>query len=159
MIRSGRMRRLLRTRSRIVTSPLPSTLAGRASSEITCGCWSWSSAASSIVTIRSRSRIAADSAFSSVVLPAPVPPEMTTFRRARTNADSSLRVGSSSDPRSTSSPRVNFLGKRRIVRTGPISERGGMMTLTRSPLGRRASTIGLASSTRRLTCETIRSIV
>ena len=33
------------------------------------------------------------------------------------------------------------------------------MTLTRSPLGRRASTIGLDSSTRRLTVETMRSIV
>ena len=34
-----------------------------------------------------------------------------------------------------------------------------MITLTRSPLGRRASTIGLDSSTRRLTVETIRSMV
>ena len=34
-----------------------------------------------------------------------------------------------------------------------------MITLTRSPLGRRASTIGLDSSTRRLTVETMRSIV
>ena len=39
-MRSGRMRSELRTRSRIVTWPLPSTLGGRASSEITCGCWS-----------------------------------------------------------------------------------------------------------------------
>ena len=34
-----------------------------------------------------------------------------------------------------------------------------MITFTRSPLGRRASTIGLDSSTRRFTVETIRSIV
>ena len=46
-----------------------------------------------------------------------------------------------------------------MVSIGPISESGGMITLTRSPVGSRASTIGLDSSTRRLTCETIRSIV
>ena len=34
-----------------------------------------------------------------------------------------------------------------------------MMTLTRSPVGRRASTIGFDSSTRRLTVETMRSMV
>ncbi len=34
-----------------------------------------------------------------------------------------------------------------------------MITLTRSPEGRRASTIGLVSSTRRLTVDTMRSIV
>src|SRR3989454_930742 len=44
MMRSGRMRRLLRTRSRCVTSPRPSMLGGRVSSRHTWGCWSWSSA-------------------------------------------------------------------------------------------------------------------
>ena len=86
MIRSGRMRSELRTRSRIVTSPLPSTLAGRASSVTTCGCWSRSSALSSTVMMRSPSGTAAESALSIVVLPAPVPPEMTMFSFARTNA-------------------------------------------------------------------------
>lgn len=46
-----------------------------------------------------------------------------------------------------------------MVRTGPVSDSGGMMTLTRSPEGRRASTIGFDSSTRRLTVDTIRSMV
>ena len=36
-MRSGRIRRLLRSSCRMVSSPLPSTLAGRCSSEITCG--------------------------------------------------------------------------------------------------------------------------
>ena len=36
-----------------VTSPLPSTFCGRVSSRTTCGCWSCSSAASSIVITRS----------------------------------------------------------------------------------------------------------
>ena len=54
---------------------------------------------------------------------------------------------------------VNSRGKRRIVSVGPRSASGGMITFTRSPVGSRASTIGLDSSTRRLTCDTMRSIV
>lgn len=46
-----------------------------------------------------------------------------------------------------------------MVRMAPVRDRGGMITFTRSPEGRRASTIGFDSSTRRLTVETIRSIV
>ena len=52
-IRSGRIRSAFRKRSRIVTSPLPSTLGGRLSSRTTCGWRRRSSAASSIVTTRS----------------------------------------------------------------------------------------------------------
>ncbi len=46
-----------------------------------------------------------------------------------------------------------------MVRTGPESDSGGMMTLTRSPVGSRASTMGEDSSTRLFTRETIRSMV
>ena len=87
MIRSGRIRRALRTRSRVVTSPVPSMLAGRVSIRTTCGCWSRSSAASSIVATRSSSGMKAERAFSSVVLPLPVPPEMTMLIRALTQAE------------------------------------------------------------------------
>src|SRR5439155_17247215 len=52
-IRSGRMRKALRTSSRARTSPLPSMLAGRLSSRTTWRCCSRSSAASSMVTMRS----------------------------------------------------------------------------------------------------------
>ena len=45
-----------------------------------------------------------------------------------------------------------------MVMVGPSSAKGGMMTLTRSPPGKRASTIGLDSSTLRLTEETMRSM-
>ena len=55
-MRSGRIRSALRTSWRIVTSPRPSTFAGRASRRTTCGWRSRSSAASSIVTIRSSAR-------------------------------------------------------------------------------------------------------
>jgi len=45
-----------------------------------------------------------------------------------------------------------------MVRTGPFSASGGITALTREPSGRRASTIGLDSSTRRPTAVTILSI-
>jgi hypothetical protein len=45
--------------------------------------------------------------------------------------------------------------KRRIDTSGPSTANGGMIALTREPSGRRASTIGLDSSTRRPTRETI----
>ena len=54
---------------------------GRVSSRTTCGCWSWSSAESSIVTTRSEVGMKPERMLSSVVLPAPVPPEITTLRR------------------------------------------------------------------------------
>ena len=54
IMRSGRMRRQFRTRSRIeITAPEPSRLGGRVSRRTTWGCCSWSSAASSQVMTRS----------------------------------------------------------------------------------------------------------
>jgi len=53
MIRSGRMRRQLRTSSRIGTAPRPSMFGGRDSRVTTCSWRSWSSAASSTVMMRS----------------------------------------------------------------------------------------------------------
>ena len=50
---------------------------------------------------------------------------------------------------------LSFLNLR-MVRVGPSIARGGAMTLTRDPSGRRASQMGLDSSTRRPTCDTIR---
>ena len=88
-IRSGRIRSAFRTSARSVTSPRPSTLGGRLSSRATCGCGRRSSAASSTVTIRSAGSMNPASAFRSVVLPVPVPPETTTFRRPRTHRSSS----------------------------------------------------------------------
>ncbi len=49
--------------------------------------------------------------------------------------------------------------KRRIVIVAPLSESGSMIALTREPSGRRASTIGWASSRRRPSGAMIRSIV
>ena len=49
--------------------------------------------------------------------------------------------------------------KRRIESTGPSSASGGMIALTREPSGKRASTIGDDSSTRRPTRLTMRSMI
>ena len=53
MMRSGRMRRLLTSSCRCRTAPWPSRFAGRVSRRARCGCFNCSSAASSMVTIRS----------------------------------------------------------------------------------------------------------
>ena len=47
----------------------------------------------------------------------------------------------------------------RMVMTGPTSDRGGMIALTREPSVRRASTIGEDSSTRRPIGAMIRSMM
>jgi hypothetical protein len=51
------------------------------------------------------------------------------------------------------------VAKRRIDRMGPSIASGGMMAFTREPSGSRASTIGLDSSMRRPTRETILSMI
>src|SRR4030095_5572889 len=56
------------------------------------------------------------------------------------------------------SARVSSAANPRIDRTGPSSANGGMIAFTREPSGRRASTIGDDSSTRRPTRLTMRSI-
>ncbi len=64
-------------------------LAGLVSSRTTWGCLSWSSAESSMVTIRSVGGMNPESMLSSVVLPAPVPPEIRMLSRDFTMALSS----------------------------------------------------------------------
>ena len=120
-MRSGRIRRLLTSSSRWRTAPLPSRLAGRVSRRTTCGCFSCSSAASSMVTMRSLALMNAESAFSSVVLPAPVPPAMMMFSLALTAASSSSIMPGVSALRSTRSGGISLSvretadGKQRAV--------------------------------------------
>ena len=143
MIRSGRMRSAFLTRSRWVISPLPSMLAGRVSSRATCSCCSWSSAESSIVTIRSRSSMKADMALSIVVLPEPVPPEISTLSRAATTAFSTSATCAGTEPISISRAMlIGVLANLRIDSSDPSSASGGTTALTRLPSARRASTIG-----------------
>src|SRR5204862_113695 len=64
---------------------------------IQCGCWSWSSAASSHVIRRSFSGMNDDRMLSSVVLPEPVPPETRMFRRARTHERRNVMISGLED--------------------------------------------------------------
>src|SRR6266540_2324961 len=75
-MRSGRIRSELITRRWMVISPSPLMSFGRVSRRHTCSWWSWSSAASSMVTMRSSTGMKPDSTFRNVVFPVPVPPEM-----------------------------------------------------------------------------------
>ncbi len=112
-----------------------------------------------MVMMRSCDGISPDRAFSRVVFPVPVAPETMMLNLACTRPASRYTMCSSSEPNPISSWRVKERGKRRMVRIGPVRDSGGMITLTRSPDGRRASTIGFDSSTLRFTVETIRSMV
>ena len=76
MILSGRMRRLLLMRSRILIPAQPSALAFLVSSLTRLGMpFICNSAESSIVIIRVSFGINCESAFRNVVLPEPVPPD------------------------------------------------------------------------------------
>ena len=130
---------------------------GRASSRSTWRWFSFSSAASSIVTMRWSSGIAVESAFSSVVLPVPVPPEIRMFSSARTQRLRKSTVVSGERAEPDQVVQVEPLARRTCgsSRSGPVSDSGGMIALTRLPSGRRASTIGEDSSMRRPTWATI----
>ena len=68
MMRSGRIRRVLRTNSRIEMAPSPWRLGGRASNLPTCSCGRFNSAASSTVIMRSLEGIKEPKILSKVVL-------------------------------------------------------------------------------------------
>src|SRR6266404_2783609 len=93
-MRSGRIRKLLRNSSRCGTSPFPSMLGGRVSSLTMCGCCNCSSAESSMVTMRSVAGMNPDRTLSMVVLPAPVPPDITTLSLDKTIALNVVATGS-----------------------------------------------------------------
>src|SRR5581483_1782452 len=159
-IRSGRIRSVLRTRSRMRTSPLPSMLGGRASSASTWSWWSWSSLASSTVTMRSSWGMNDDSTLRAVVLPVPVPPLTMMLSRPLTQASRNWATVREKEPKLMRSPTVNgSLANFRMVRKGPPMASGAMTALTREPSGRRASTMGFDSSTRRPTWATIFSMI
>ena len=113
-----------------------------------------------MVMIRSVSGIKPESTLRSVVLPAPVPPEIRMFSLARM-AD--LRKSNISDvnesPETRSFMVMGVWPNFRMDSTGPLRARGGMITFTLDPSGRRASTMGEDSSIRRPTAETILSII
>ena len=92
-----------------------------------------------------------------VVLPEPVPPEMTTFIRQAPAIFSAVHILSDIEPKSRSiSSVIGFSENLRIEIAVPRSESGGTITLTRLPSFRRASASGVVWSTRRPTWFTIR---
>ena len=101
--------------------------------------------------------IAAESAFRSVVLPEPVPPEISMLRSALTQRVEEVGAPARTIvPIATSSSIASrFCANFRIVSTGPRATSGGMTAFTREPSGSRASTIGDDSSMRRPTWPTI----
>ena len=136
-----------------VTAPLPSMFAGRVSSRTTCRWRSCSSAASSMVTMRSLSR---DEARQDV--------EQRRLAGAGAAGDDDVepagdrgleevehRLASATRASTRSSAPSRSVRNRRIDSTGPSSASGGMIALTREPSASRASTIGLDSSMRRPT--------
>ena len=105
-IRSGRMRRALRTRARMETAPAPSSEGGRLSRRTTWGSGIRSSAASSIVTRRSARGTKAVRAARVVVLPLPVPPAISTETPIRSAASSISAAALGMIPSSTKSSSV-----------------------------------------------------
>ncbi len=85
------------------TVPVPSAEGGRVSRLMTCGCWSWSSAESSMVMMRSPSGMKADSTFRLVVLPVPVPPDTRMLSFPRTQASITVTRSSVQVPKVTRS--------------------------------------------------------
>ena len=160
MMRSGRMRSVLMTRSRIVMRPCPSTFAGRASRRQRFSCESFSSAESSTVMMRSFSGMNCERMFSRVVLPEPVPPETRILRRARTASRRKRAIGFVRLPNLIRSSSVSFFeANLRIVTSEPSSASGGMTAFTREPSSRRASTIGEAASMWRPSGSTMRWMI
>ncbi len=160
MMRLGRMRRAFRTRSRCVTWPLSSILAGRVSRRTTWGCWSLSSAESSMVMILSPSGMKQERIFKSVVLPAPVPPEIRMLSRLLTAPCRNCIICRLIELLAMRSSMLRMSVRKRLIESiGPSSATGGIMALTREPSGSRASTMGDASSTRRPTAERMRSMM
>src|SRR5256714_2977935 len=100
--------------------------------------------------MRSSPGMNADIAFSVVVLPVPVPPEMRMFSFPFTQEARNCAAFGEIDPNEIRSfmvygSRENFL----IVSVGPLRASGGVMAVTRGPAGRRAASIRDASATRR----------
>ena len=149
MMRSGRWRSVARRRSRIVTAGR-SACSRRASNRTRLGRSIWSSAVSSMRTMRSSAGRNAASAFSSVVFPVLGPAAdqdvlVPLAIAARTTSTSTLGV---IVPIRTSSSAVkNRVWNLRMVRVVPPRLHGGNTAATREPSGSRESRIGCSSET------------
>ena len=108
------------------------TVAGRTSRPMTWGWASRSSAASSMVISRSSCGTNDERTPRSVVLPELVPPEITRFKRPRTQAARNPSILNPSVPfASSSAGPIRMDENLRTFSTGPQSERGGTIACTR----------------------------
>src|ERR1044071_2313177 len=99
-----------------------------------------------MVTVRSVLSIIRDMAFSSVVFPDPVPPEIRILSRHRAAIFSTVAIDDDMLLLAAMmSSVIDFLENFRIETEAPSIASGGMMILTRLPSGRRASTHGPGS--------------
>ncbi len=113
-----------------------------------------------MVMIRSSSGMNDDRTFRQVVLPDPVPPDTKTLSRAAMQARRKSNISGVAVPNPImSSTVIGLAGNFRTVITGPISDSGSMIALTREPSGSRASTRGLVWSIRRPSGVMIRSMM
>src|SRR5947208_17058910 len=97
-----------------------------------------------------------DSAFSMVVFPVPVPPEMRQLSLAFTQAARKANISGVALLMATMSLiRSGEPPKRRIESAGPSMASGGVMAMTRAPSGRRAAAMGDDSSMRPPTRDTM----
>src|SRR6516162_5485847 len=144
-MRSGRWRRVARTKSRMVTAGT-SGWARRASNRTRLGASSCSSAVSSMTTSRSSDGRPATRALRSVVFPVPVPPVISMLSRASIASCMIRSWPAVTVPVRTSSSAVK---KRpwnlRMVKVVPPRLTGGKAAATRDPSGRRESSKGCSS--------------
>ena len=95
-----------------------------------------------------------------VVLPEPVPPEMTMLKRQAPAILSAVAIFCDIEPKpAIMSSVIGFAENLRIEMAVPRKLSGGTMTLTRLPSLRRASASGVVWSTRRPTWFTIRCAI
>src|ERR671918_3035768 len=93
-----------------------------------------------MVITRSPGSIIFDRALSIVVLPEPVPPEITTFMRQAPAIFRQVAIFSDIDPKPRiMSSVIGFSENLRMEMAVPRSDSGGMMTLTRLPSWRRGA--------------------
>ncbi|MEO0441873.1 MAG: hypothetical protein AAF067_13495 [Pseudomonadota bacterium] len=113
-----------------------------------------------MVSTRSPGSIIFDMALSMVVLPEPVPPEITTLKRQAPAILSAVHILSDIEPKPfIMSSVIGFSENLRIEIAVPLRLSGGTMTFTREPSFRRASASGVVWSTRRPTWFTIRCAI
>ena len=126
MMRSGRRRSDNATSSRMLTDPSPSVFASRVCIRSTCGVCRRSSGVSSMVITRSSGGMNPERAPKRVVLPDPVPPDITSGQRACTAARRNCDIPSVSIPMRTRSSMPSMLDENvRTLSAGPSGAIGG----------------------------------